>query len=177
MSLSNANGPSSSNGPASTTRSPICPTAAHSSRPPGHSAGDEALRIGADRLRHCLRGNDFVARIGGDEFAILVENAGSPEALLSVGKQVQTQLRAPVRASGRALCAGASIGGALFPTNAASAHDLFKYADTALYELKQNGRGGTKLFDNYMLAEAEKTASQLNLARGALTAKTVVPLY
>jgi EAL domain-containing protein (putative c-di-GMP-specific phosphodiesterase class I) len=75
------------------------------------------------------------------------------------------------------LCAGASIGGALFPTNAANAHDLFKYADTALYELKQNGRGGTKLFDDYMLAEAEKTASQLNLARGALTAKTVVPLY
>jgi diguanylate cyclase (GGDEF)-like protein/PAS domain S-box-containing protein len=143
----------------------------------GHSAGDDLLKIIAERLRHCVRESDFVARIGGDEFAILVENAASAETLLSVGKQVQDRLRAPVRAGGRALGAGASIGGALFPSNAANAHDLFKYADTALYELKQHGRGGTKLFDDYMLAEAEKTATQLNLARGALTEKSVVPLY
>jgi diguanylate cyclase (GGDEF)-like protein len=143
----------------------------------GHSAGDDLLKIIGERLRHCLREGDFVARIGGDEFAILVEKVESAEALLAIGKQVQDQLRSPVRAGGRALGAGASIGGALFPTNAVTAHDLFKYADTALYELKQHGRGGTKLFDDYMLAEAEKTASQLNLARGALNAKTVVPFY
>jgi predicted signal transduction protein with EAL and GGDEF domain len=119
----------------------------------------------------------LVARIGGDEFAILLEDVDSADALLHVGRQVQERLQAPARAGGRALCGGASIGGALFPTNAGTAHDLFKYADTALYELKQNGRGGTKLFDNYMLAEAEKMASQLNLARGALNEKTVVPLY
>jgi diguanylate cyclase (GGDEF)-like protein/PAS domain S-box-containing protein len=143
----------------------------------GHSAGDELLKVVAERLRNCVREHDLVARIGGDEFAILLENVGSSNALLAVGAQVQDRLRAPVRTGGRALCGGASIGGALFPTNAATAHDLFKYADTALYELKQSGRGGTKLFDNYMLAEAEKMASQLNLARGALTSKTVVPLY
>lgn len=143
----------------------------------GHSAGDELLKVVAERLRKCVRSNDLVARIGGDEFAILLENVESAETLLSVGRQVQDRLRAPVRAGGRALCGGASIGGALFPTNARTAHDLFKYADTALYELKQNGRGGTKLFDDYMLAEAEKMALQLSLARGALTEKTVVPLY
>ena len=143
----------------------------------GHSAGDEFLKVVAERLRKCVRSNDLVARIGGDEFAILLENVESPETLLRVGGQVQDRLRASVRAGGRALCGGASIGGALFPTNAGTAHDLFKFADTALYELKQNGRGGTKLFDDYMLAGAEKTAMQLNLARGALTEKTVVPLY
>jgi len=143
----------------------------------GHSAGDELLKIVGERLRNCVRGNDLVARIGGDEFAILLEDVDCADALLHVGRQVQERLRAPARAGGRALCGGASIGGALFPTNAGTAHDLFKYADTALYELKQNGRGGTKLFDNYMLAEAEKMASQLNLARGALNQKTVVPLY
>jgi diguanylate cyclase (GGDEF)-like protein len=143
----------------------------------GHSAGDELLKVVAERLRNCVRGNDLVARIGGDEFAILLEDVESASALLHVGRQVQERLQAPARAGGRALCGGASIGGALYPTNATTAHDLFKYADTALYELKQNGRGGTKLFDNYMLAEAEKMASQLNLARGALNEKTVVPLY
>lgn len=143
----------------------------------GHSTGDELLRIVAERLRHCIRESDFVARIGGDEFAILLENVGSGEDLRAVGKQVQERLKAPFRTGDRSLCAGASIGGALFPADAATAHDLFKYADTALYELKQNGRGGTKLFDNYMLAEAEKTASQLNLARDALSEQTVIPLY
>jgi diguanylate cyclase (GGDEF)-like protein/PAS domain S-box-containing protein len=143
----------------------------------GHSAGDELLKVVAERLRNCIRDKDLVARIGGDEFAILLEDVNSAEALLSVGAQVQERLRAPVRTGGRALCGGASIGGAIFPTNASTAHDLFKYADTALYELKQHGRGGTKLFDDYMLAEAEKMALQLNLARGALTEKTVVPLY
>jgi diguanylate cyclase (GGDEF)-like protein/PAS domain S-box-containing protein len=143
----------------------------------GHSAGDELLKVVAERLRNCIRDDDLVARIGGDEFAILLEDVNSPDALLTVGAQVQERLRAPVRAGGRALCGGASIGGALFPTNAATAHDLFKYADTALYELKQHGRGGTKLFDHYMLADAEKVALQLDLARDALTQKTVVPLY
>jgi diguanylate cyclase (GGDEF)-like protein/PAS domain S-box-containing protein len=143
----------------------------------GHSAGDDLLTVVGERLRHCVRDGDFVARIGGDEFAILLERGASEEALLRVGGHVQERLRAPVRASGRSVRARASIGGALFPSNANTADDLFKYADTALYELKQNGRGGTRLFDNYMLAQAEKTVSQLNLARGALTEKTVVPLY
>ena len=143
----------------------------------GHSAGDDLLTVVGERLRHCVREGDFVARIGGDEFAILLERGASEEALLTIGAHVQERLRAPVRAAGRSVRARASIGGALFPSNANSADDLFKYADTALYELKQNGRGGTRLFDNYMLAQAEKTVSQLNLARGALTEKTVVPLY
>nr|NUR37624.1 diguanylate cyclase [Sphingomonas sp.] len=143
----------------------------------GHSAGDELLKVVAERLRNCVRDKDLVARVGGDEFAIVLEDVSSAEDLLTVGAQVQERLRAPVRAGGRALCGGASIGGALFPTNATTAHDLFKYADTALYELKQHGRGGTKLFDHYMLADAEKMALQLDLARGALTQQTVIPLY
>jgi diguanylate cyclase (GGDEF)-like protein/PAS domain S-box-containing protein len=143
----------------------------------GHSAGDELLKSVGERLRTCVRADDFVARIGGDEFAIVLENACSEEVLLRVGKKVQDHLRTPVRAGGKALAAGASIGGAMFPANASTASDLFKYADTALYELKHNGRGGTKLFDDYMLAEAERVALQLDLARRALTVQTVVPLY
>lgn len=143
----------------------------------GHSAGDDLLCVVGERLRSAVREGDFVARMGGDEFAILLERASSEEALLSVGRHVQERLRSPIRTGGRSVRAGASIGGALFPSNAATADDLYKYADTALYELKQNGRGGTRLFDEYMLAQAEKTVSQLNLARDALTEKTVVPLY
>jgi diguanylate cyclase (GGDEF)-like protein/PAS domain S-box-containing protein len=143
----------------------------------GHSAGDDLLRAVAKRLRKGVREGDFVARIGGDEFAIILEHSASQDVLLGVGKQLLSSLRAPMRARGRAVSAGASIGGAIFPQDAPSADDLFKSADTALYALKHDGRGGTRLFDSYMLDEAERSASQLRVARGAVNDKTVVPVY
>ena len=143
----------------------------------GHSAGDELLKIVAERLRAGVRNDDFVARIGGDEFAIILEHIASAKTLMSVGDLVVSLVQAPLRTGDRAVTAGASIGGALFPENAITANDLFKHADTALYALKQSGRGGTRLFDSYMLVEAEKTATQLRVARGAVSEKTVVPAY
>lgn len=143
----------------------------------GHSAGDELLNSVAERLRNGVRDHDFVARIGGDEFAIILERVTSEDVLIGVGNQVVQLIQAPLRAGGRVVGGGASLGGALFPKNAVSANDLFKHADTALYALKQSGRGGVRLFDPYMLVDAEKTATQLRLARGAVTEKTVVPAY
>ena len=143
----------------------------------GHSAGDELLKSLAERLRGGVREDDFVARIGGDEFAIVLENLPSEDAMLKVGDELQSLILSPMRIAARAVRAGASIGGALFPRHAASADDLFKNADTALYALKQDGRGGTRLFDFYMLDEAERSASQLRLARSAVTERTVVPVY
>jgi diguanylate cyclase (GGDEF)-like protein len=143
----------------------------------GHSAGDALLRSIAERLRGAIREGDFVARIGGDEFAVVLEHLDSEETMLRVGDELQSLIQTPARIAARAVRAGASIGGALFPRNAATADDLFKHADTALYALKQDGRGGTRLFDFYMLDEAERSASQLRLARGAVTDRTVVPVY
>ena len=143
----------------------------------GHTAGDELLMNVAERLRRGVRHGDFVARIGGDEFAIVLENLQSEDAVLRVGNELQSLIKSPMRIAGRAVSAGASMGGALFPKNAATADDLFKNADTALYALKQDGRGGTRLFDSYMLDEANRSASQLRLARGAVTEQTVVPFY
>jgi len=143
----------------------------------GHSAGDELLRSVAGRLREGVRNDDFVARIGGDEFAIILEHVASEKTLTSVGDLVVSLVQEPLKAGNRSVTAGASIGGALFPQDAATANDLFKHADTALYALKQSGRGGTRLFDSYMLVEAEKTATQLRVARGAVSEKSVIPAY
>ncbi|HEY0147487.1 MAG TPA: EAL domain-containing protein [Allosphingosinicella sp.] len=143
----------------------------------GHSAGDHLLRTFGQRLKSSSRSGDFVARLGGDEFAIILRGVRDGEGLVRAGKSLLERLQAPVRLEGRVLSAGASIGGALFPRDAASAVELFKNADTALYALKASGRGGTRLFHQTMREEAQKTASQLSLARIAVSEQSVVPFY
>lgn len=143
----------------------------------GHAAGDAMLREFAGRLRSNLRARDFIGRIGGDEFAIVIEDVTSGADLYFVGEKAAGVLKGPVKFQGRALSGGASIGGALFPDDAESANDLFKLADTALYALKAEGRGGTKLFHSYMREEAQRVASQLSLARIAVNETTVCPFY
>jgi diguanylate cyclase (GGDEF)-like protein/PAS domain S-box-containing protein len=143
----------------------------------GHLAGDHVLKTFAKRLKDCVRTTDLVARLGGDEFAVILDGVKGREDLLKAGGSILERLDAPIRFDGRAISAGASIGGALFPADASNANELFKNADTALYALKASGRGGTRMFHNYMREEAQKAASQLSLARIALSEKSVVPHY
>jgi diguanylate cyclase (GGDEF)-like protein/PAS domain S-box-containing protein len=143
----------------------------------GHAAGDAMLKEFGRRLKQNVRSADFVARVGGDEFAIIVENVRSGYDLLTVSSKAVAALNAPLRLQGRALSGGASIGGATFPDDADCANELFKLADTALYALKAEGRGGTKLFHAYMREEAQRVASQLSLARDVVDESTVAPFY
>ena len=143
----------------------------------GHAAGDTLLQEFGQRLARTVSADDFIARIGGDEFAIIIEEASSSWELQKVGEDVSNMLRSPVRIHGRGVSGGASIGGAVFPDDANNANDLFKYADTALYALKAEGRGGMKMFKSHMRDEAQRVASQLSLARTAVTADTVQPHY
>jgi diguanylate cyclase (GGDEF)-like protein/PAS domain S-box-containing protein len=143
----------------------------------GHLAGDHVLQTFARRLKGCVRATDMVARLGGDEFAVILDGVKGREDLLKAGGSILARLDAPIRFDGRAISAGASIGGALFPADASNANELFKNADIALYALKASGRGGTRMFHNYMREEAQKAASQLSLARIAISEKSVVPHY
>jgi diguanylate cyclase (GGDEF)-like protein len=143
----------------------------------GHAAGDHLLRTFGERLKSSVRGTDLVARLGGDEFAIILEGVNAQDDLLKAGESILARLQAPIRYGERVLSASASIGGALFPTDATTAHELFKNADTALYALKSSGRGGTRMFHAYMREEAQKAASQLSLARVAISEECVVPHY
>ena len=143
----------------------------------GHAAGDYLLAEVGKRLKEHVRADDFVARLGGDEFAIILENVADDADLLRVGTSILSRLKLPVRFSGRAMTTGASIGGALFPRDAQCAQELFNVADIALYVLKGSGRGGTKLFHSDMKQRAQKAASQLRLAREALSESSVVPHY
>ncbi|HKT85231.1 MAG TPA: PAS domain S-box protein [Novosphingobium sp.] len=143
----------------------------------GHAAGDHLLAEVGKRLKGHIRADDFVARLGGDEFAIILENVADDADLLRVGTSILSRLKLPILFGGRAMSTGASIGGALFPRDAQCAQELFNVADIALYVLKASGRGGTKLFHSDMKQQAQKAASQLRLAREALSEGSVVPHY
>jgi diguanylate cyclase (GGDEF)-like protein/PAS domain S-box-containing protein len=139
----------------------------------GHGTGDLLLQDVGDRLNECVSSGNLVARLGGDEFAILVEGAVPSE----LGDAILRQLRRPFQIDGRSISIDASIGGAVFPTDAESAHELFKHADVALYALKEGGRGGTRMFHRKMLERALVVASQLALARSAVCDRSVDPHY
>ena len=143
----------------------------------GHAAGDYLLKKFARRLHESVRANDFVARLGGDEFAVVLENSAVDGNLAAIGDLILDRLRKPIRYNGRVISSGASIGGAIFPADAESAHELFNNADTALYSLKEAGRGGTALFHPKMREQAQRVASQLSMARTGISERSIEPHY
>jgi diguanylate cyclase (GGDEF)-like protein len=109
----------------------------------GHQAGDELLRLVADRLRHSLRGEDTVARFGGDEFVVVLDGQALPDDVATVAGKLITALMEPfVLASGHQVHIGTSVGIALYPGDGGSTEELIEHADAALYQAKKAGRGG-----------------------------------
>lgn len=143
----------------------------------GHLAGDHLLRVLANRLKACVTDTCFVARLGGDEFAVVIEGIREEKELLAAAGLVLSRMEAPVTFAGKLINGGLSIGCALFPRDAADGRGLFKHADTALYDLKAAGRGGIQMFSSQMTEAAERTASQLNLARRVIHEDAVEPYY
>lgn len=143
----------------------------------GHDAGDSLLEEVGRRIKACIAPGDLVARLGGDEFAILVEESESVLNLSGLGETIRQEVRRSFCLGGPTVSVDASIGGAVFPKDAENANDLLKYADVALYARKGSGRGGTKLFHPAMLDQALAVASQLALARSAISEGSVDPHY
>jgi len=143
----------------------------------GHPAGDRLLTVFARRLQKAVRSSDFVARLGGDEFAIIMEAPDGNVDPQQIGSDVVSRLQRPVLFEGQAISAGVSIGGAVFPDNADNANELLKHADIALFTMKESGRGGIQMFEIGMLNHANRVASQMSLARSALTEISIEPHY
>ena len=126
----------------------------------GHGFGDRLLLEISDRIRDCMRPEDTVARMGGDEFTLLLEEVQDPADALRVADRLHQVLREPFRIEEREVFIAASIGIALSSTDARVATDLLRDADTAMYRAKSRGTGHTVLFDEGMHLHA---VSQLNL--------------
>jgi diguanylate cyclase (GGDEF)-like protein len=112
----------------------------------GHQAGSRALVEAAAVIRRCARETDVVARFGGDEFAIILPDTGS-EGAAAVGDRVRERLGAhPFLAGyGLSLHLTASVGVATLPDVAASAEELVRAADMAMYQVKDSGKNGVRI--------------------------------
>lgn len=112
----------------------------------GHAAGDRLLTQVAGRLSGCVREEDLVARIGGDEFVILLPRIAHAEEPARVAERVLEALARPLQIDGQPLHVGGSIGIALYPADGGEIDSLLKHADTAMYEAKEAGRNAYRFF-------------------------------
>jgi diguanylate cyclase (GGDEF)-like protein/PAS domain S-box-containing protein len=126
----------------------------------GHGVGDQLLVQAARRLQACAREGDMVARLGGDEFALVLPRLDRNEDASAIAALIIEALAQPFYLQGQQLFVSASVGIASYPQDGASAEQLLKSADTAMYGAKSGGRN---TFQFYAAAMHENTAKQLLL--------------
>ena len=117
----------------------------------GHPVGDQLLKLVATRLKGLLRAEDTVARIGGDEFVILLSNlVGDLQAIIMAEKVVKV-LTEPFQLSDKSLNIGVSVGVALYPEHDTNEKNLIRHADNAMYAAKRQGRSCYALYRDNLL--------------------------
>jgi len=139
----------------------------------GHDVGDALLKIIASRLRASVRGEDFIARIGGDEFCVLLQSIAEPREAAAVAQKLLHELGKGYRIGAHQLASGASIGIACVPQDGEDVATLLRLADAAMYRAKDLGRNGYQFFSvllNENAAAAAALAEELRagIARGEL---------
>ncbi len=112
----------------------------------GHDAGDLVLREIATRMRNCLRHTDTIARMGGDEFYVLVEDLIDSRHAADIAQKLLDEAARPVSIDGKEHCLSASIGISIYPDDGESGHALLQKADSAMYRAKDAGKDGYRFF-------------------------------
>ena len=132
----------------------------------GHHAGDLLLQAVAQRLLEHLRKIDAVARFGGDEFAIMLEEVKDPTDVERIAQKIIDAVSTPVELEGVVVQVGVSIGVSIYPADGQSVQELFRNADTAMYRAKAHGKNRCQFFDAEMAAQAtHRLALEIELRR------------
>jgi len=119
----------------------------------GHDIGDLLLQEAARRLQDCMRESDTAARIGGDEFIVLLPTIDAEPDARVVAEKIRHALCQPFELAGHRLDISCSIGVAIYPEHGSNDEQLLKHADIAMYHAKQSGRNNVKVFQSGMQAE------------------------
>jgi len=140
----------------------------------GHDAGDALLKQVADRLREAVRESDTVARVGGDEFAVLLDELDDSQDAGAVAQKVIDVLSRPFEQDGGQLFTSASVGISCYPLDGRDVETLLKHADAALYRAKELGRNTYQFASPEINAAAAKTLAVAGELRRALEREELV---
>jgi diguanylate cyclase (GGDEF)-like protein len=143
----------------------------------GHAIGDEFLKSVARRLLTCVRTADPVARFGGDEFAILLEELNHPSEAIEVAKRIHRQLSLPFNIEGYEVFTGASIGIALSTMDYQQAAMVLRDADMAMYQAKAQGKNCYVIFDPAMQTQVTTRLQLENDLRRAIESREFCLYY
>ncbi len=133
----------------------------------GHPFGDRVLQLVAERLQACLRQTDMLCRLGGDEFVIYL-HGGDAAVAESVVRRILDDMLKPFMLDGMGFSIQCSIGIALYPQDGATLDDLIKQADTAMYRVKERGRGSYGFYQPQMNANLLSRMQMEHAMRQAL---------
>jgi diguanylate cyclase (GGDEF)-like protein/PAS domain S-box-containing protein len=143
----------------------------------GHAAGDQLLIEAARRLNGAIRGTDAIARMGGDEFTILLDDIASVNDAIDVASRIQHDLSRPLAASGHSVFTSASIGIAVSSPYYTRHEDVLRDADIAMYRAKSQGRAQHAIFDASMHAHAVARLRIETMLRNALESGGLFVVY
>lgn len=120
----------------------------------GHHAGDQLIREAGKRLVDCIRSSDTVARIGGDEFNVLLGEVSTAEDSAIVAEKIIKVLAEPFHLKGQNVYISGSVGISVYPNDADNTDDLQKYADLAMYQAKAKGKNSFEFYSSDLASQA-----------------------
>jgi diguanylate cyclase (GGDEF)-like protein/PAS domain S-box-containing protein len=143
----------------------------------GHGSGDQLLVEVAARLQDCVRADDAVGRLGGDEFGFVLSNLGRPDDAALVAQKVVAALSSPFVLEGGEVYVSASLGIGIYPSDGTDADALLRNADTAMFRAKEAGRNGYQFYLPQMNERALERLQLQTELRGALERREFVLHY
>jgi len=143
----------------------------------GHSAGDKLLKTIAKRLRACVRETDTLARIGGDEFSIVLMGVANEETIAAITKKILALISEPISIDGHEIYTSGSVGIAVYPMDGEDCHTLLKHADQAMYQAKERDGNNFQFFSSEMNIKVLERMMLENSMRKALEREDFFLMY
>ncbi len=143
----------------------------------GHDIGDKVLQITADRILNCIRKEDTLARFGGDEFVVLINNYHDKSDIEVIAGNIIACISKPLEIDTMTMFVSCSIGISIYDETIRTYTDLIKYADTAMYKAKENGRNRYKFYASNMTELAFEKVLMETSMRFALDKEEFIVYY